>query len=182
MLRLTPDPHTMPETPLPSGFHASPSAQTPPKTPPKAPAARPGPNPKRGPPKIDLRRRSALAEASWILPRAELLPAPDRALLRAVFADAIPIARLARLHHQDAPALRRRVRALLTRLASPDYACCWRYASRWPKPRRDVARLCVIEARPQREAARELDMTPYAIREHLRTIRCLALQQHPPTK
>lgn len=85
------------------------------------------------------RRRGGRASHALILKGAEFLPAPDRALLKAVFQDGRSAAELARLNPHIKPrALSYRVRLLARRTLSPEFAFVTAHRRRWGRTRRKV--------------------------------------------
>ncbi len=72
-----------------------------------------------------------------------------------------------------ARSLRRRVRALTTRLADPRFIFVLRHQRDWPPKRRAVARACIILGLSQRAAAHELRLTLHDVRQEFHTIQAL---------
>lgn len=113
------------------------------------------------------RRRGGRASHALILKGAEFLPAPDRALLKAVFQDGRSAAELARLNPHIKPrALSYRVRLLARRTLSPEFAFVTAHRRRWGRTRRKVATACFLHGLSIREAARLARVSFHAARQH----------------
>jgi len=117
------------------------------------------------------RRLEARAATETILARAAWLGRDDAALLRAVYADGRSAVELGPLVGADPRGLRRRIRRLATRVASPLFLYTTRHHTSWPKGRRDVAAACILRGRSIRQAARELGIPIYTVRRHMDVIR-----------
>jgi len=111
--------------------------------------------------------------AEIIAARAEHILPEDRDLIRAVFADGMPVSTLARLTGVDPRGLRRRVRALARRVLSDRFVFVLRSRSGWPATRRRVATACVLQGRSLRATARHLRLTLHAVRRHMDAVNAL---------
>mgnify|MGYP003869508055 CR=1 FL=1 len=118
----------------------------------------------------DLRRRRRRDHADQLVQRAAWLAPKDRALVEAVFRDGKTATDLARLTGESPRALRRRVRALAARLASPRYLFVVHHRDLWTTGRRRVGTACFIEGRSLRAAARDLGMSLHTVRRHTAAI------------
>lgn len=121
----------------------------------------------------DLRRRLGRRDAAEVIVERSkhLLPA-DAALVRAVFADGVPVSRLAALSdaRAGAPAaraLRRRLRRLLARMLSERFVGVLRRQEEWGVTRRRVAAACVLQGLTMRQAAAALGVSYHAVRRHM---------------
>ncbi len=75
--------------------------------------------------------------------------------------------------------LRRHLKRLVERLASPRFVCVERFGQSWPTTRRRVAQACVIEGLSIRQAARTLNLSIHTVRKQLQTIdAAVSLTQH----
>jgi hypothetical protein len=95
---------------------------------------------------------------------AEFLAPTDRTLVRWVYRDGKPVAELAGLLRTPRASLTRRVRKLVDRCRSPEFAFVAAHMNAWPAPMAHVARACVLEGRSVRSAAATLKTTVHAAR------------------
>lgn len=121
----------------------------------------------------DLRRRRRADDAERLVIRAQWLAEPDRALVEAVYRDGQTTVELARLLETDARRVRRRVKKLVGRLASPKAMFVAQHGERWSPMRRRVAIACVLHGRSLRESADELGLTLHTVRLHAHAIDAL---------
>lgn len=121
----------------------------------------------------DLRRKFESSAIDLLLARAEALPAPDLALLRAIYADNRSASEIASLVHDDPRKLRVRVRALTKRIMTPIYAFVVAHNHTWPESRRRVGIACFIQGHSQRDAAVALHTSLHAVRRHCQAIQDL---------
>lgn len=115
---------------------------------------------------VDLRRLRVREWAEELVARANHLPGPDRALIYAVYDTGLPISQIAAKNGHAARTLRRRVRALASRMASPEYRFVARQRRRWTQIRRAVGTTCFLNGKSQRDAAKELNISLYTVRKH----------------
>jgi hypothetical protein len=94
------------------------------------------------------------------------LPAPDAALIEAVFAHGLTVQRAAGLMNLDPRTVRRRIRHLVTRIKSPAFAFVVVQRDNFSPERATVARACIIEGRSLRVAAIQLGISIHAVRLH----------------
>lgn len=127
-------------------------------------------------PTPDLRRRAfrgGREYAELLIDRAVWLPAADRELVTAVFAEGLSVAAYTRrcrergFGDQSARINRRRLRRLITRLISPKYAFVIARRGDWPIARRRVAMACLVQGLPFRHAAAALGLSLHAVRRHI---------------
>lgn len=75
--------------------------------------------------------------------------------------------------------LRRHLKRLVARLASPRFVCVERFEQSWPTTRRRVAQACIVEGQSIRQAARTLNLSLHTVRKQLQTIdAAVSLTQH----
>lgn len=142
----------------------------------------------------DLRRRHARSMVETLLDLAVALPPNERALINAVYRDGKTALELSPLVGDSPPVIRRRVRAIVKRVMTPEF----RYvaavtgalrgpvdirrlagddvptiASKWPRMRRRVAELCVLEGHSQRAVADKLATSVHTIRRHMNAVAAL---------
>lgn len=122
----------------------------------------------------DLRRRRKAELVEALAARAEGLGEADRALVLAAYRDGKRAVELAPLVGQGPRQIRRRLRGLVERLMSREYACVLSRRERWTPIRRRVADACVLRGRSLRVAARELGMSLHAVRRHRDAVLALA--------
>lgn len=125
------------------------------------------PSPDGGSRSSAARRPSAsgrAAHAAKIAALAEYLPPTDRSLVRWVYHDGKSLAEIACLLRVRRTSLARRVRRLVARCRSPEFAFVAAHMSTWPAPMAHVARACVLEGRSVRSAAGSLRTTVHAAR------------------
>ncbi len=121
----------------------------------------------------DLRRRRKAEQIDQVLARSDSLPESDRLLLHAVFRDGRTAVELGALTGRSARLIRRRVKALVRRVASAPYVFVLRHMGVWTTQRRRVATACVIHGLSQRRAARELNLSLHTVRRQCGAIRAL---------
>lgn len=109
-------------------------------------------------------RRSVFAQR--IAELGAHLPAPDAALIEAVFAHGLTVQRAAGLMNLDPRTVRRRIRQLITRIRSPAFAFVVVQRDNFSPERATVARACIIEGRSLRVAAIQLGISIHAVRLH----------------
>lgn len=122
----------------------------------------------------DLRRRHARRVVEQLVAAAAALPDPERILIQTAYADGRPVTEIAKLRGEDPRSLRRRIRTLVRRVLTPEFAYVALHRAAWPRTRRRVGELCVLEGRSLREAAEVLDVSLHAVRRHRDTIIALA--------
>lgn len=125
---------------------------------------------------LDARRRHTREMIQQLVERAAHLPEADAALIRAVYAEGRSVSSLAKMLGRDPRWLRRRVRGLVKRIASPEYIFVATRRAHWAKTRARVAALCILEGRSLREAASELGLTLHTVRRHHDAVRELCTQ------
>lgn len=118
----------------------------------------------------DLRRRRSRALADEILGQTAALEPHDGALLRAVFLDHKPMTELAALTRMPVRAVRRRVRELVRRVTSPEFAFVVRHSHAWPSERRRVAQAVVVMGKSYRQAGGDLGLSLHTVRCHSASI------------
>lgn len=133
----------------------------------------------------DLRRKGARDYADAVLSRARALPAEERALLHAIYAEGRTATEIATLRHEDPRNLRRRVRVILKRLRDPLYAFILRQRPYLSPVRRRVATLCILHGHSIRAASERTGLSMHAVRKHLHALHALheaaeTQQSRPP--
>jgi len=122
----------------------------------------------------DLRRRHARSMIERLVEMAGALPKSDRVLIETLYRDGRSASELAAIRGEDARAIRRRVRRLVRRVLSPEFRFVAMHKHEWPRTRRAVAEICVIEGRSLRDAAASLGTSLHAVRRHRDTIAALS--------
>lgn len=113
------------------------------------------------------------AAAERLLTLIDFLPAADRELMRAVFADGRSAASIARMAGRSPLGVQRRIVNLLDRIESPQFAIVVTHAELWPERRAAIARVCIIEGLSMRTAARRMNLTVHQVRLEMVVIRSL---------
>jgi len=106
-----------------------------------------------------------------LLDRAAYLDPPDRTLLRQVFDQGVAPRDIALLTGRTTRQVQNRIHRLLRRLNHPDTLRVLRHHRDWPETTQRVAFALHLRGLPQREAARQLDLTYHQVRkqhQHLR--------------
>jgi hypothetical protein len=104
--------------------------------------------------------------ARLLLHRSEALDNDERDIVQAVFGRGLSAAEVARLRGERAAPMRRRIRRLVTRVLSPQFALVMGQRDNWPAARRRVATACFLRGKSIRQAATELNLSFYAARRH----------------
>lgn len=138
-------------------------------------SVRPGPH--RPPPvrSNDLRRRAMRINAETILMRSQWLPPADRALLASVFDRGQRVREVARLTGRPERSLRRRIKALVRRALSVEFAFVASRHGQWSPTLRAVAVAVYLHGRSIRAVARDLNLTCYAVRVKRDTVTSMLL-------
>lgn len=110
-----------------------------------------------------LRSREFVHE---LLRRCEPLPEDDVALIRAIYVDELPVARMAALMGVSTRSVRRRVDRMVARVMSPDFAFVVEHSWRWGGTRRGVAHAIIVLGRSLRQTAEDLDLSLHGVRHH----------------
>jgi DNA-directed RNA polymerase specialized sigma24 family protein len=124
----------------------------------------------------DLRRKRSRELNSSLVDLAHWLDPQDRALILSVLRDNLTAAEVAQARAVSPRLVRRRLRALISHMASPLYAYAAAHAPKWPDLRRAIATASILRVRSAREAARELNLTLHTVRTEVRIIQALAQQ------
>jgi len=122
---------------------------------------------------VDLRRQRTAAQAQFVSDKAGVLAAPDRELLRAIYVVGQDVSDVANLLGVCARVLRRRVKRLLARISTREFALVQREGSRLPPTRRRVATAMFVEGKSLRETAVELKLSLHTVRRHADAIRAI---------
>jgi hypothetical protein len=101
-----------------------------------------------------------------VLRRCSALPADDCDVLRAIYDGGQTAAQTARLAGQSARVFRRRIRRLVARVLSREFAFVVNHRSDWSPARRAVANAVFIDGRPIKEAAPIAKLSYYSARRH----------------
>ncbi|MBK9188371.1 MAG: sigma-70 family RNA polymerase sigma factor [Phycisphaerales bacterium] len=122
---------------------------------------------------VDLRRQRTAAMAEFVADRAAPLSAPDRELLRAIYVMGQDVSDVAALLGVSPRTLRRRVKRLLARISTREYALVQRAGERLPPTRRRVGTAMFIEGKSLRATSIELKLSLHSVRRHADAIRAL---------
>lgn len=120
--------------------------------------------------RANLRRHCSREFSDEVLRRSAALPAPDAALLRAVFVDHAALGELAALTRSNIRALRRRLSLLVHRVMSDEFAFVVQRAHTWPDQRRRVAHAVVLAGMSYRRAGDSLGLSLHTVRQHCASI------------
>ncbi len=115
----------------------------------------------------DLRRKRSRDETDRLLHLAQWLPAPERALIEAVFRDHRTCVEAGALVSQTPRQVRKRLRALVARLTDPPFELVVRSRDRWPVMRRRIGSTVFLQGRTQREAAAHLQLSHHTVRSEV---------------
>lgn len=121
----------------------------------------------------DLRRKHARDTVDQLIDRATLLDPTERALIEAIYRDGKPVVELAPLLAADPRVLRRRIRRIVRRAMSHEFAIVAQHRDRWPATRKRVATLCVLQGLSLREAASHLGISLHAVRRQHAAVQAL---------
>lgn len=111
--------------------------------------------------------------AEVIVEGSEWLLAPDRDLVRAVFARGLSTREASSLTGLPLRRARRRVRLLARRVLSAEFQFVMARREGWPPMRRRVATACVLEGRTLREAATFLRVSLHTVRTQMDVLRAM---------
>lgn len=123
--------------------------------------------------KMVVRQRLGRLLADRILALAPCLPAPDAALLTALYRDGASFQAVAKVRGVDVRLLRRRVRKLVDRLLSPGFALVATHAASWPAERAAVARAAIIDGLSIRATARQTGIPIHIVRREMLVIEAM---------
>lgn len=102
--------------------------------------------------------------AAWVCELAQHLPPSERELVYSVFQHGRPLRELAKLLRLSDESLRRRLRRLIARISTPEFAFVALRRGEWPASLRDVATAIVIEGKSLRATQRDLRISMHAVR------------------
>jgi hypothetical protein len=125
----------------------------------------------------DARHLGSREAATLLVERANVLPAPDRELLGAVYLDSKLTIEVAALMRAEVRIVRRRVQALVDRVLSPAFVHVMRHGQEMAPMRRAVADAMFIRGLQKKQAAQELGMSEYQVRRHRVAIEALVEQE-----
>lgn len=114
----------------------------------------------------DLRRAREREVIERLLLRAECLPRRDEILIRAVLEDGRRVTDVAIAAGVCPRLLRGRVKRLIRRLATPQYAFVATRIGEWTATRRKVADACYLQGLSMADASRQLGMSRHQVRFH----------------
>ncbi len=118
----------------------------------------------------DLRRKHSREFVQEILRRAQLLPEGQdgggAVLIRAVFEEGMPFAKLSALTGVSVRTARRCVHRLIARVMSPDFDFVMEHSRTWPTMRRKVAYATLVLGRSFRQVSKELGLSLHTVRQH----------------
>jgi len=116
----------------------------------------------------DLRTKAgSRSYAETLVWRASALAPEDRELIRLVWGEGQSASAAARLMGVPARRIRARLRRLGDRLTSRRYQFVLRERASWPRRRRKVASLVVLEGRTLRDAGERLGLTLHQVRTEM---------------
>lgn len=127
----------------------------------------------------DLRRRRQAALVEKVLRLATSLPSEDRALLESIYREGRTAVQVSHLTRQPARTIRRRVRRIVHRMVSPEFAFVALHRERWPVSRRRIADACVLEGLSMCQAADRLRVSFHNVRRHMEVLAGLFEAAHP---
>ncbi|MFN0010375.1 MAG: hypothetical protein ACKVS8_01895 [Phycisphaerales bacterium] len=138
-------------------------------------AAIPGASP------VTLKRARARAFAERAAQRAAHLPEAERLLVLAICQQGQSATHLAALMGKPSRTIRRRIRNLLRRVMTPEFALVVASRQDWAPTMRDVATACIINGRSLTAAARDLSLSYHIVRRHRDAIVAMARAQSSRT-
>jgi len=112
--------------------------------------------------------------AETLMDRADVLPVADRTLLLAVYGEGRSFKEMGALTGESPHVVRCRVRRLVRRVLSAEYALVRARRAGWAPTRRRVAAACFLRGLSLREAALELNLTFHTVRLHHGAVLALA--------
>lgn len=118
----------------------------------------------------DLRRAVPADLARTVADRAHWCMPEERALIDAMYRQGLTATQIAQLRSEPAPAIRRKIRAVVQRVLSPKFVFVLRHRDQWPPMRRRVATACILQGRTLREAAAHLRLSLHAVRRQMDAI------------
>jgi len=133
------------------------------RTPTSSPAA--GPRPL-FPSKPGRRAEYARLFAATIVARSEWLPADERSLLRALYEHGQRISEVAAVWGRPPSSLRSKVRSILRRMRSEEFAFVALHLQEFSPTMRAVADACILRGMSIVAAAAELKLTQHQVRRH----------------
>ena len=114
----------------------------------------------------DLRRRQTRVQTESLLARAQWLCRSERELIGSIYEQGRRVSDVAAMMDVDPRWLRSKVRRIVQRVSTPEFAFVALHLHDWPPSTQKVARACVLEGRSQRDAARTLKMSLHTVRKH----------------
>lgn len=121
-------------------------------------------------------RASSRKKVEGLVHFAEYLAPADRALIVSVFENGTSAADLARAVGEDPRQVRRRLKRLVTRMASTEFRFVIRHRNTWPGNQRRVADAVILRGLTQREAAAELNLSLHQVRTYLHAVHVLTFE------
>ncbi|MBX3358524.1 MAG: hypothetical protein KF745_08850 [Phycisphaeraceae bacterium] len=112
--------------------------------------------------------------AETLVDRSEFLPVDEAALIRAVYGEGVAMTMLARAAGLPVAMIRRRIKKIVRRLLTDEFAFVATHLAQWPPITRRIARCCVLHGRTLRSAALELGLTVHVVRRHRDMVLTLA--------
>ncbi len=121
----------------------------------------------------DLRRNLPADEASVIADRAEWCLPEERALIDAMYRQGLNATQIAQLRSVPVRVIRRRIRAVVTRVTSHRFVFVMRHRDQWPPTRRRVATACILQGRSFRQAATHLRISLHTVRRQMDAVNAM---------
>ncbi len=134
-------------------------------------AAVPGASP------VTIKRARARAFAERAAQRAAHLPEAERLLVLAICQQGQSATHLAALMGKPPRTIRRRIRNLLRRVMTPEFALVVSTRQDWAPTMRDVGTACILNGRSLSGAARDLALSYHIVRRHRDAIVAMARAQ-----
>ncbi len=130
----------------------------------------------------DLRRAHDPYIAEIIRERCRALNADDRATVSSIVLAGATARHIAALTGQNERSLRRKVRRILRRVLSVNFAFVVAHQREWTMQRRRVGQACFIDGLSLRGAAAQLGIPLHGVRKHHHAISCMAEQAKEAAK
>ncbi|MBK7406538.1 MAG: hypothetical protein IPJ41_18565 [Phycisphaerales bacterium] len=134
---------------------------------------------------VDLRKRVLRSRADTLVERAALLSKEERLLVEGVFRDGRTVTQLARVWRRpegpriEAKSLQRRLRRILRRMHTPEFAFVAKHRGAWPPPMDRVATACILHGLTLREASLELGLSVHTVRRNFHAVLALCAAHVP---
>ncbi|MEQ9617423.1 MAG: hypothetical protein RLN60_05250 [Phycisphaerales bacterium] len=131
---------------------------------------------------LDLRRARRRDVAECLVERARWVRPDERRLVERVYRDGASIKDVSEALGVRASVAGNRLRRAARRMLSARFEFVLAQRASWTGRRRSVARLCVLEGRPMREACETLGLTLHMVRNELKIIDALVRESKGGTR